>query len=432
MPGVKIAIIGAGSAYLPVFLSAITERADSFHGSRLVLMDIDDKNLDIIYRLGKQMAISVGAQIEICKTLNRREAIEDADFVFTTFRPGRFEARVLDEKIPLKFGVIGQETIGPGGFFMALRSVKVIQEIVEEMEALAPKAFLINYTNPTNIVAEAVFRYTPIKVIGLCDQLQGDKRRIAQALGLDVSRLNYEACGLNHATWSTSFTIDGEDGIPMMLDCAQEVLNDSETTLPVKRMFRLVQWFHRIPNRYWQYYYFHEEMFREAQGAEFCRAEEIMHQLPGYYAHYEEESRKPQPNVVKMRGGSTAFGDFAVEVISAIMEDANATFILNVPNQGAIPGFDDDCVVEVPCLVNKEGAKPISQNPLPHEVLGLVKMLAEYQTLASNVAWRGTREDAIRALVSNPLVLTLPKAEALFDALAFAHAEHLPSRFLGK
>lgn len=430
MPSVKIAIIGGGSAYLPVFLSAITDLADTFRGSQLVLMDIDEKHLDIIYGLGKRMFTSAGAQIEISKTLNRREAIEDADFVFTTFRPGRFEARALDEKIPLKYGVIGQETIGPGGFFMALRSVKVVQEIVEEMEALAPKAFLINYTNPTNIVTEAVFRFTPIKVVGLCDQSQGDKRRIAHALGLDVSRLNYEACGLNHATWSTSFTVDGEDGIPMLLDHTQDILGDPETPLPVKRMFRLIQWFRRVPNRYWQYYYFHEEMIREAREDEFCRAEEIMLQLPGYYAHYDEESRKSQPNVVKMRGGSKAFGDFAVEVILAIVEDANAKLILNVPNQGVIPGFDDDCVVEVPCLVNKDGAKPISQNPLPHEGLGLVKMLAEFQTLASNAAWRGTREDAIRALVANPLVLTLPKAEALYDALAYAHAEYLPTRLI--
>jgi 6-phospho-beta-glucosidase len=133
-----------------------------------------------------------------------------------------------------------------------------------------------------------------------------------------------------------------------------------------------------------------------------------------------------------MRGGSKAFGDFAVEVIHAIVDDANATLILNMPNQGAILGFDDDRVVEVPCLVNKEGAKPLSQDSLPHEGLGLIKMLAEYQALASYAAWHGTRKDAIRALVANPLVLTLPKAEALYNELAYAHAEHLPTRLINE
>jgi 6-phospho-beta-glucosidase len=432
MARVKIAIIGGGSAYCPVFLSAMVGLAERFRGSQLMLMDIDERNLEIIHRLGRQMASAAGAEIDIRKSMNRREAIENADFVVTTFRPGGFEARALDEKIPLKYGVIGQETVGPGGFFMALRSVKVIREIVAEMEALAPKAFLLNYTNPTNIVTEAVIHHSPMQVIGMCDQVQGDKRRIAQAIDVNVSRLHYEACGLNHATWSTRFTIDGEDGVPFLMARAPDVIRDAEVPLPVRRMFRIMQWFDRVPNRYWQYYYFHEEMVEEALGAKMCRSEEILAELPDYFAHYEEESRKPKPNVVRMRGGSKAFGDFAVEVVRAIVENANETIILNVPNHGALLGFDDDRVVEVPCIVNKGGAKPISQDPLPHEGLGPIKMLAEYQALAAKVAWDGTRKEAIQALVANPLVLTLPKAEALFDELAHAHARHLPERLIEK
>lgn len=430
MARVKIAMIGGGSAYCPVFLSAMVDLAESFRGSQLVLMDVDERNLEIIHRLGRQMVSAAGAEIDIRRTLNRRQAIEDADFVVTTFRPGGFEARALDEKIPLQYGVIGQETVGPGGFFMALRSVKVIREIVAEMEALAPKAFLLNYTNPTNIVTEAVLHHSPIKVIGMCDQAQGDKRRIAQAIDVDLSRIHYEACGLNHATWSTRFTVDGEDGIPLLLERAPKLIDDTEVPLPVRRMFKLMQWFERIPNRYWQYYYFHEEMVAEARKAKLCRSEEILAELPDYFAHYEEESRKPKPDVIRMRGGSKAFGDFAVEVVRAIAEDANERMILNVPNRGALAGFDDDRVVEVPCIVNKEGAKPVSQDPLPREGLGPIKMLAEYQALAARAAWDGTRKEAIRALVANPLVLTLPKAEALFEALAQAHARHLPEKLM--
>ena len=430
MANMKITIIGGGSAYCPVFLSAFIEQAHTFDGCQLVLMDTDAHNLDIIYRLGKQMVEADGANIDVLKTLDRREAIDGADFVVTTYRPGRFQARALDEKIPLKYDIIGQETIGPGGFFMAFRSVHVVKELIKEIEEFAPSAILLNYTNPTNIVTEAILHHSQINTLGLCDQSQGDKRRLAHALEMDLSRLHYEACGLNHATWSTKFTIDDQDGMPIILERTPQLLKKPDISLPVKRMLQLAQWFERIPNRYWQYYYYHDEVVEEARNAKYSRAEEIMLELPVYFEHYEEESRKPFPNVVKMRGGSKAFGDFAVELIKAIVEDTNEVFILNVPNQSAIPGFDDDRVVEVPCTVNREGARPIQQPPLPHKVLGPIKILAEYQALTAQAVWEGDREDAIRALVANPLVLTINKAQRLVEEMISAHAAYLPERLI--
>jgi 6-phospho-beta-glucosidase len=430
MANIKIAMIGGGSAFCPVVLSALIGAPGVFNNSQLILMDIHEENLNIVHSLGVQMVRAAGINLDIRKTTNRREAIDGADFILTSFRPGGFEARSIDEKIPLKYGIIGQETVGPGGFFMAMRSVEIIRGIVSEMEELAPNAFLLNYTNPTNIVTEAVLHNSSINIIGLCDQSQGDRRRLADALDMDVSRIEYEACGLNHATWSTLFKIDGLDGIPRILDKAIDIESDPKIPTPVKRMFRLVSWFERIPNRYMQYYFFHEEMLQEALRERESRAEMIMGELPIYFEHYREESRKKIPDVVRMRGGTKAFGDYAIDVIRAIVEDSGKKFILNVHNQNSIPGFDDDRVVEVPCIVDRIGAHPIRQAPMSHEGLAPIKMLAEYQALTSRVAWHGNRRDAIRALASNPLVLTLSKAEALVDEMVKAHRKYLPSRLL--
>lgn len=426
----KIAVIGGGSAYCPVFLSALVEHGADFTASQLVLMDLHERCLDIIFQLARQMVACADLEIEIRQTAQLADAIDGADFVLTTFRPGFFQARALDEKIPLRHGVIGQETVGPGGFFMALRSIQVIREIVALMESSAPDAFLLNYTNPTNIVTEAVARYSHVKVIGLCDQVHGDKRRLAQALNLDAARITYRATGLNHATWSTHFSIDGQDGMPLLLQEVTRVLEDPAVPVPVKRMFRLVQTYARIPNRYLQYYYFPEEMMEEALSAPRCRAEEIMTELPGLYAHYEEESHKNPPNVVRMRGGSTAFGDFAIDLMRAISGDADSEHILNVPNQRALPGFDRDRVVEVPCLVNASGAHPLDQDPMAKESMRLLESLAEYQKLAAAAAWEGDREAAILALDANPLIQNIDLARALYDEMAYAHRDYLPDRFV--
>jgi 6-phospho-beta-glucosidase len=406
------------------------EHGVEFTGSHLVLMDLHERHLDIMHQLGRQMVASAGVEIEIHQTTQLAEAIEGADFVLTTFRPGFFEARALDETIPLQYGVIGQETVGPGGFFMALRSIYVIREIVALVESSAPDAFLLNYTNPTNIVTEAIAHNSRIRVIGLCDQVHGDKRRLAQALGLDAARIAYRATGLNHATWSTHFSIDGQDGIPLLLQEASRIQKDPVVPKPIKRILRLALTYARIPNRYLQYYYFHDEMLEEALSTPRCRAEEIMAELPGLYTHYEDQSREDPPNVIRMRGGSTIFGDFAVDLIRAISGDANSEHILNVTNHGALPGFDHDRVVEVPCRVNASGAHPLDQDPMAAEGMELLETLAEYQKLAAAAAWEGDREAAIHALTANPLIHSGSLARVLYDELAEAHRAYLPDRLL--
>lgn len=428
---VKIAVIGGGSAYAPGLLHAFVRNADAFAGSELALMDIADEELDVIHRLGKRMIEAADVDLRLTATTNRSTAIADADYVLSTFRQGGFQARHQDETVPLEHAIIGQETIGPGGFFFAMRTLPVIQGIIHEMRRLASGAMLINYTNPTQIVAEAVEHFTDVPVISLCDQSDGDLRHILDALEIDApADVKFESVGLNHATWSTRFQVDEQDGVALMNEACDAVLARPDVSTRIKRQFRLARVFGRVPNSYLQYYYYREETVAEAQSAEQTRAEEIMSTLPDYYAHYREQAAAETPRLEYVRGGSL-FGDQAVDVLRSLVTDDGEIHMLNVLNNGALPDFDAGRIVEVPCRLGRLGSTPLAQRPLPHEVMGLLKMLAEYQWLAAESIWHGTRQDAVKALAANPLVLSLSLAETMLDKIIALQHQYIPERLHG-
>jgi 6-phospho-beta-glucosidase len=425
---IKIAIIGGGSAYAPGLLHAFIRHAGDFAGAELALMDIAADNLDVVHRLGSSMVEAAQANLRLTATTNRRTAIADANYVLTSFRQGGFEARHQDESIPLKHGVIGQETIGPGGFFFAMRTLPVIKAIVTEMAELAPQAVLVNYTNPTQIVAEAVNHFANVPVISICDQSNSDLQNILAALDIKKpTEVKYESVGLNHATWSTRFQVNGQDGVDLMHDACGAVLARPDVSNRVKRQFRLTREFDRVPNSYLQYYYYREETLVEAQAAPHTRAQQIVAALPDYYTHYREEIEAPTPKLKKVRGGSL-FGDMAVDVLRSLVTDDGAIHTLNVLNGNALPGFDAGRVVELPCRLDRLGATPLAQNSLPHAVIGLLTMLAEYQWLAARAIWQGTRREAVRALAANPLVLSLSLAETLLDDITSLQHSYIPKR----
>jgi 6-phospho-beta-glucosidase len=413
---VKIAIIGGGSAYAPGLISAFIHHAADFPGAELALMDIALPELHIVHQLGEKLIRAAGVDLRISAHRDQREAIAGADYVLTTFRQGGFEARHQDESVPLRFGVIGQETIGPGGFFFAMRTLPVIRRILDDIRTLAPGAVLVNYTNPTQIVAEAVTHFSAVPCISICDQTGEDRSKILHALDRPNAVVELESIGLNHATWSTRFTIDGEDGVELMMRHCDRVLARPDVSNRVKRQFRLAREYGRLPNSYLQYYYFREETVAEAQAAPKTRAQEILEALPGYYQHFREQIAADVPRLTHVRGGSI-FGDMAVEVLRSLHRRDGGIHILNVPNRTALPDFAPDRVVEVPARVERAGATPLVQEHLPSAVVGLLHMLAEYQWLAAEAIWRGDRRAIEQALASNPLVLSLPLARQLLDAI---------------
>ncbi len=423
----KVAYIGGGSAYAPGVLRAFISAPEVFAGAEIALVDIDKPNLDVVKRLGEKIAQAAHVDLRITATTARRAALESADFVLTSFRAGGFHARAIDERIPLKYGVIGQETVGPGGFFFALRSLYVMRELCAEIEKICPEAWLINYANPTNIIGEAVSRFSNVKVLALCDGGKHDAFHVAEQLGHSATETEFMAYGLNHATWSTRFTIAGTDGVELMAREHSRVINDPHVPGKVKRMFRLAMRYGRLPNEYMQYYYFPEETLSEARAANITRAEVIMAELPRIFAHYREQAERQAPTLTLQRGGS-GFGEFAVDVITAVACDSGRVEMLNVPNRGVLPNLPTERVAEVPCRIDRCGATPLAQGEIPGELRGLISALAEYQALAAEAGWFGdNREAAVKALAANPLLwkLDADRVEAMYGEMAHAHREWL-------
>jgi 6-phospho-beta-glucosidase len=432
MAAIKLVYIGGGSSRGAGTMASFLAHGKEFDGSEVVIQDVNPDRLEAVETIASKIARAQGLDITISSTTDRRAALTDADAVLSSFRPGDFAARALDERIPLKHGVIGQETQGPGGFFMALRSVHIYEDIIRDLDAVAPNAVIFNYTNPVNIVSQAVTRFTDRTMWSMCEGPITFPHTVLRAAGLDFDKAHIVMAGVNHNCWSVEHTYDGKDLMPL-LDAAWEARRD-DPTLDVhsKRMLRLATTMRSVPSDYFQYYYFREEVLRELQGARTTRAEDILAAVPGYWQHYEEQSRVDVPELdpARSRGGIHEL-ELAIDVMSSYYNDAGAHLPVNLPNVGgALPGFDEDVVVEMWCTVDRRGVHPLPQKPLPHAVRGLVQQLAEFQYLAAEAAWRGTRADGIRALAANPMVPTLAVAEELYDEMAHAHRDYLPERLL--
>jgi 6-phospho-beta-glucosidase len=432
MASIKLVYIGGGSSRGAGTMASILAHGKEFDGSEIVIQDVNPDRLLAVETIARKIAKADGLDIKISSTTDRRAALTDADAVLASFRPGDFAARALDERIPLKHGVIGQETQGPGGFFMSLRSIHIYEDIVRDLDAVAPDAVIFNYTNPVNIVSQAVTRFTDRKIWSMCEGPIVFPKTVLKAAGLDPARADIVMAGVNHNIWSYEHTYDGQDLMPL-LDAAWEARQDDPTLdIHSKRMLRLATTMRSVPADYFQYYYFREEVLRESRAKRTTRAEDLLAALPGYWQHYEEQMNVEVPSLdpARSRGGIHEL-ELAIDVMSSYYNDKSARLPVNLPNVGgALPGFDEDTVVEMWCDVDGTGAHPIPQKPLPHSVRGLTQTLAEYQRLAAIAAWNGTRADAVRALTAHPFVPTLAVAEELYDDLAYANRDYLPERLL--
>ncbi|MEO9176802.1 MAG: glycoside hydrolase, partial [Gaiellales bacterium] len=359
--------------------------------------------------------------------------LEDCDAVLSSFRPGGFAARVLDERIPLKHGVIGQETQGPGGFFMALRAVNVLQGVLGDIERVCPKAKVFNYTNPVNILAQAVTQHSDIPFISLCEGPIYYRDQIAQSAELDNERLDAWIIGLNHASWSVRHLYDGADAMPLIAAAWERREGDPTLTDKYRRQLRIAAAMGAIPSEYFQYYYCVDEVLAELEAKPTTRAEDIMSWAPDYWNHYAEQAKSDDPTLDpdRSRGGIHEL-ELAIDMMDAVFNDKDEVHPVNVPNaNGALPGFEDGLVVEVQGRTVNGWVEALpAPAPLPRHLTGLIEMLAEYQVLAAEAAWSGTRIDGVRALAANPLVLSLDKAETIYDELAAAHRAYLPERLL--
>ncbi|MFC4014241.1 hypothetical protein ACFOY2_43940 [Nonomuraea purpurea] len=432
MARIKIAYLGGGSSRAPGTMASFMHHGAEFDGSEFVLIDLDLAHLEIVKTITEKMARNAGLDITVTATTDQREGLRDVDAVLSSFRPGGFAARAIDERIPLKHGVIGQETQGPGGMMMALRSVQVIKELCANLADVAPKARIFNYTNPVNIVSQAVADNTGIPIVSFCEGPIVFPPVVAKAAGLDPDKLVANMTGVNHNCWSNEATYDGQDAFPILRERWEALRDRPSENVNGMRALHLAVAMESIPSDYFTYYYFKDEILRERQLAPMTRSEVIMSSLDDYWAHYREqaESDAPQLDPARSRGGIHEL-ELAIEAISAFYNDTGARLPFNIPNTGgALPGFDERTVVELWGTVDAKGFHPEPQQPLPRSVLGLTRQLADYQILTAKAAWDGTIADAVRAMAANPLVPSLTVAEALYGELATAQATWLPERLI--
>ena len=425
MASVKLAYIGGGSTRAPGTLASFIRQGANFSGSEIVLQDLDPVRLDLVGRLAHRMAEAQGVDLNISTTTDRRAALTDCAGVLSSYRPGGFEARAQDERLPLNHGAIGQETQGAGGFFMALRAIAVARGLVADMEEVCPEAILFNYTNPVNIVAQAISDHSPVRVVSLCEGPIVFPREIAELADLDPAKVRAVMLGLNHACWSAEAEYDGQPMIPLLARRLQAGIENDWA----RRWITLAVQMNSLPASYMKYYYYEHEMLGELREKATTRAQDILGEVPAYWQHYRAQVDAPTPTLdpALSRGGIFEL-EVAVDVMDAVFNDRQEVWPTNVRNGGAIQDFPDALVVEVPCLVDRQGVRPISGYRVPQPVRGLLSALGEYQQLTANAAWDGNRQAAIQALVSNPLVRSLTLAQTLYDELAAVHREHLPER----
>ncbi|PGC64915.1 6-phospho-beta-glucosidase [Bacillus safensis] len=434
--GSKIVTIGGGSSYTPELVEGFIKRYHELPVKELWLVDIKagQEKLNIVGALAKRMVEKAGLPIEVHLTLDRREALKDADFVTTQFRVGLLEARAKDERIPLKYGVIGQETNGPGGLFKGLRTIPVILDIVKDMEELCPDAWLVNFTNPAGMVTEAVLRYTNLKkVVGLCNVPIGIKMGIAKALDVDVERIEVQFAGLNHMVYGLDVYLDGVSIMDQVLD----ELGNPNSQWSMKNIEAknwepsFVKGLGVIPCPYHRYYYKTKDMLEEEQKAaqeKGTRAEVVQQVEQELFELYKDPDLSIKPPQLEKRGGAY-YSDAACNLISSIYNDKHDIQPVNTVNRGAIASIPAESAVEVNCIITKDGPKPIATGDLPVAVRGLVQQIKSFERVAAEAAVTGDYETALVAMTINPLVPSDDIAKQILDEMLEAHREHLPQFF---
>lgn len=418
MKELKIAVLGGGSSYTPELIDGFIKRKQELIAAEIWLVDIQEGSdkLEIVADLAKRMLKEAGLETKIHTTLNREEALLNADFVLTQLRAGGLKARQRDEEIPLKHGIIGQETTGPGGFAKALRTIPVILDICADMERLCPNAFLINFTNPAGMVTEAVLKYTKIKVIGLCNVPITMKNNIAKMMEVAPEHLYIEYMGLNHLVWGKRVFLKGEDITEMVLSKLMDGESFTMKNIPdLKWPADLLRALKMIPCPYHRYFYLKEESLKEELEAYKnggTRASQVMAIEKSLFEVYKNPDLNTKPKELENRGGAY-YSDAAVSLISAIYNDKNEIHTVNLMNNGAIKNLPDNMVVEVNAVINRSGARAITLGDMPDHMHGLVSQVKAYEKLAIEAILENDADKAVLALVNNPIVGDAQQALAL-------------------
>jgi 6-phospho-beta-glucosidase len=416
--GVKVAVVGGGSTYTPELVEGFANRADRLPIDELVLFDIDPDRLEVVGGLAARMLHRLEWPGRLVLSTDREAAIDGADFVVIQLRVGGQAARLVDETLPLRFGVIGQETTGAGGFAKALRTVPVVLELAELTgKRGAPGAWIVDFTNPVGIVTQALIDGGH-RALGLCNVAITLQRRIAARFGVEPERVELEHVGLNHLTWERAIRVDGED---RLRDLLEEDLADlaGELRLPLD----LLRTVGAVPSYYLRYYYLTRTVLGEEQDGH-TRAQEVIDIESRLLDLYRDPTLAEKPELLTHRGGAF-YSEAAAQLIASLHDGRGDVQVVDVRNDGALPDLPATAVVEIPARIDRDGAHPLPLAPLAPEQRGLVQAVKAYEELTIQAALSGDRRTALKALGANPLV-GAEVAGPLLDALLEANRGYLP------
>jgi 6-phospho-beta-glucosidase len=420
--GVKIAVAGGGSTYTPELVEGFVTRASRIPVDELVLLDVDDDRLEIVGGLARRMLAKAGWGARLTLTTDQDRALDGADFLLVQLRVGGQQARLSDETLPLGFGCIGQETTGPGGFAKALRTVPVVLEMAEETARRAARdAWIIDFTNPTGIVTQALLD-DGHRAVGLCNVAIGFQRLFAGYLGVAPDRVELDHVGLNHLTWERAVMLDGRDYLPELLTRHLEELS-GRTELPGG----LIEELGAVPSYYLRYYYLTAQVL-EWQRTHPSRAEEVLAIESELLDMYRNPALAEKPKLLESRGGAF-YSEAAAQLVASLHDGRGDVQVVNVRNDGALPGVPDQAVVEIPARIDGTGAHPDPLAPLQPDMLDLVTRAKAYELRTIAAARSGDRDAALSALAANPLV-PAGTAPPLLKELLTANRAHLPRFFL--
>ncbi len=452
----KITIIGAAGLRTPLLLHAILARQEKLGLTELVLMDIDGERLELIGALTSSIENSPNTKFRIIRTTDPFVAIRDADFVITTFRVGGIESRVIDERVPLNHGVLGQETTGPGGFAMGIRSIPVILDYVKLMSQECPNAWLINFANPAGMLTEAVIRQSGwTRIVGICDGPTSMLFVIAALLGVKPDDIYLDYFGLNHLGWIKRIVYKNQDYLPHFLSLIRS--HGDIPGLPFES--ELVLTLGMIPNEYLYYYYYAKQSVNNIFKAGQSRGEQIVklnrqvlsdlkgkysaNDSPGMQAAYKAyldarnntymvsetgkshdlSSLDPKLNEAVTDEG---YAGVALNLIEALSGNKPAIQILNVQNNGAINSMEELDVVEIPALVKNGEIHPLAVGVVPDHCMGLIKQVKHYEHLTIEAAIESSYQKARLALTLHPLVGDFSISTRILDEYISQHKGYFP------
>ena len=461
----KIAILGAGGVRTPLIVGAMLRRRERLGLTELALMDVDADRLDIIGELAQaeqdQPTVSAetgqAAGFKIDCTTDARAALAGADFVITTFRVGGIASRVVDERVPLRYGVLGQETTGPGGFAMAMRTIPVLLDYLATMREVCPEAWLINFANPAGLLAEAAITAGGwTRTVGICDAPEGMRRIAAAIFGMSPDELYLDYFGLNHLGWVRAAFCQGQDLLPRFIAMLRAA--GKMPGLPFDTEF--ISALGMIPNEYLFYYYHSREAVGNLLRQDKTRGEQIADwnallfaelgtlraasDLPGmqrvYRAYLEQRGGSYMaaetghahdlagldPAIVRALAGE-GYAGIALDLIEGLTGAVPRQMILNVPNAGAIHGMGAGDVVEIPAFVGRGMVRPLAVGDVPRGPLGLMQEVKAYEQLTIAAATEGSYAKAVQALALHPLVQDVAVAKAILDGYREGHGASFPA-----